>query len=883
MRFFVVLLFCLLAFPLPSFAAPPTCSVVSEGVIVYNKDHKVMQYCDGVNWIGMSGSAAQSIDTLGELECDTGEIAKYDGTAWTCSEDTGGLAALQGTNDPGPCTLAKDGLIKYNASGSPKWHYCDGGTTSWLPFRLPQCQNDDAGECTLAALRLSNDAQLKPSSIRCGDNILGVTGTYGSGSSNAFTFTNATNVALSTLTTASAITVSGILSGCPGEVIVTGTGNPQISVAGGAWGTTGTISNGQTLAVRLTSNASPATANTAEISIGATNSLWSVTTLAADTTPAAFDFTPNVTNAPISTLTAASAVTITGVNAATPVTVSGVGAQISINGGAWGTTGTILNGQTLAVRLTSSASYSTAMTATVDVGGVTDIWSVTTLPADTTPNAFDFTPNVTGAALSTLTTASNITIAGINASTPVSVTGAGAEISINGGAWGTSGNITAGQTLGLRLTSSATPATAITATVTVGGVTDTWSVTTLAADTTPTAFDFTPNVTGANPSTLTAAANTVTIAGINTAAPVTISGAGAEFSIAGGAWGTTGNITNGQTLNVRLTSSAAFSTAITATVNVGGVTDTWSVTTRAANTCIAASKTWLTNCTATVTAAAHGANGTGTITNPGVCGTGWYGSGTFGCSDGTFSYSSGTCTQQAACDTTPTAFDFTPNVTGANPSTLTTAANTVTIAGINTSTPVSVSGVGAQISINGGAWVTSGNITNGQTLRVRLTSSATHTAVITATVDVGGVTDAWSVTTRAIIGCSTQTINWAPGCSVASGAMTHTQAKTVTNAAGGYTGIRNLTCTDGAISQSGGSCASIGTTCEPGENPGCGPSGDYQIGSSGGMSSGQCLNYCGSLGAGYCVYHSDSGDCRAYQSSDSESSCSSGYMKAYCN
>lgn len=81
--------------------------------------------------------------------------------------------------------------------------------------------------------------------------------------------------------------------------------------------------------------------------------------------------------------------------------------------------------------------------------------------------------------------------------------------------------------------------------------------------------------------------------------------------------------------------------------------------------CTAASRTWLTNCTATVSAANHGNTGSASIADPGGCGTAWFGSATFSCSDGIFSYASGTCTQQTACDTTPNAFDFTPNVTGA--------------------------------------------------------------------------------------------------------------------------------------------------------------------------------------------------------------------------
>lgn len=401
-----------------------------------------------------------------------------DGTVWQSATGGGGLAALQGQDDAGPCTVEKDGLIKYNASGNPRWEYCHGGTTSWLPFRLPQCQNDGTGECTLSALRSSDDPQFKASSIRCGDNVLGVTGTYGSGSASSFNFTDVTNAALSTLTTASAVTISGIPAGCPGEVEVSGQGSPQISIAGGAWGTSGSIANGQTLAVRLTSSASFSTPHVATVSIGSTDSDWSVTTVAADTSPYAFMFTDQ-TNVALNTLTTSNSVTIDGINTSTPVSVTGGGSpQISINGGAWATSGNIMNGQSLQVRLTSSSSAGTNLTASVTVGTSTVDWDVTTVGPDTVPNAFSFTDQ-TGVELSTLITSNSITIAGINTSTPVSVSGGGSpQISIAGGAWGTSGNITNGQSLQVRLTSSASYVTANTATVNVGGVTDDWSVTT---------------------------------------------------------------------------------------------------------------------------------------------------------------------------------------------------------------------------------------------------------------------------------------------------------------------------------------------------------------------------------------------------------------------
>ena len=63
---------------------------------------------------------------------------------------------------------------------------------------------------------------------------------------------------------------------------------------------------------------------------------------------------------------------------------------------------------------------------------------------------------------------------------------------------------------------------------------------------------------------------------------------------------------------------------------------------------------------------------------------------------------------------------------------------------------VGVSGAAtSQISINGGAWVTSGSITSGQTLNVRMTTSGSVSTTLTATVTVGGSSTNWTTTTRA--------------------------------------------------------------------------------------------------------------------------------------
>lgn len=111
---------------------------------------------------------------------------------------------------------------------------------------------------------------------------------------------------------------------------------------------------------------------------------------------------------------------------------------------------------------------------------------------------------------------------------------------------------------------------------------------------------------------------------------------------------------------------------------------------------------------------------------------------TNGVLSGSGAYSHPFCSN--AADTTPDAFSF---IDVSAPISMVTS-NTIHITGINAPTTVAVSGDGSgQISINGGAWVTSGTIANGQTLTVRMKVVDSNTYI--ATIDVGGVTDTWTV------------------------------------------------------------------------------------------------------------------------------------------
>jgi len=389
----------------------------------------------------------------------------------------------------------------------------------------------------------------------------------------AFYFADVTNATVSTVYTSNEITVSGIGMASPISIL-----GGTYSINGGPYtAAAGTVVAWDTVTVRVTSSASDATMVNAILTIGGVSDTYTVTTTAPDTTPDAFSLM-DVTAATLSTVYTSNAIIVAGINTAAPISITG--GTYAINGGTYtATAGTVVAGDSVTVRVTSAASNSAAVNATLTIGGVSDTYTVTTVAAagDTTPDAFSFT-DVTAAALSTVYTSNTITVAGINVPTAISITGG--TYSINGGAYtATAGTVSAGDTVTVRVTSAAANSAAINAALTIGGVIDTYTVTTAAAggaDTTPDAFSFTdvPNATASTVYT----SNAITVAGINTAAAISITGG--TYSINGGAYTpAAGTVVAGDSVTVRVTSSPTSATAINAVLTIGGVTDTYTVTT----------------------------------------------------------------------------------------------------------------------------------------------------------------------------------------------------------------------------------------------------------------------------------------------------------------
>lgn len=200
----------------------------------------------------------------------------------------------------------------------------------------------------------------------------------------------------------------------------------------------------------------------------------------ADTAPDAFSFTPQTGVSPGIQVTS-STVTIAGTNTGAPVTVSGGEYSIACNATFTTAPGTIEPNQSVCVRHTASSAFNTTMTATLTIGGVSGAFASTTRTADTTPDAFGFT-NQTGVEPNAQITSNFVTITGIEAPAPISVTAGLYSIGCAGVFTSNTSTISNGQTVCVRHTASSAFSTTTELTILrVGGVSATFTSTTRAA------------------------------------------------------------------------------------------------------------------------------------------------------------------------------------------------------------------------------------------------------------------------------------------------------------------------------------------------------------------------------------------------------------------
>jgi len=544
---------------------------------------------------------------------------------------------------------------------------------------------------------------------------------------NSYSYTNVTGSDLNTTHIQSTQ-----ITGFTGTLGVTSTGSLTFGISnsgtiGGSnpvtYGSTGNITPGQYLFVKLTSNNTYGGTVSGTVYVGpqANNesASWSVTNDTQDTTPNPSVVFADTANANPSQVIEQYA-QVGGIDAPSssqpvPLTISGCDWGLSYYIAYSWQTPTFNNPSSIAldvpvrlyIRQTASSAFYGTSTASVKVGaGPTDTATVTTRAPDLQPNAFSLGASASGQARNT-NFDRTATITGFETTLPVtisSVTGT-ASFKVNNGSFSTGTlNVSPGNTVTLRVTSSNSFSTFSGATLTVGTGSNarsaSFGITTLVRDNTPVGWTV-ANVTNAQLNVqhyyiqqINGINDSVSVTATGTAGALFKTSASATYSASGfSSPGAQLYVSDGQYLHVAILSASTYSTERNITTTVGTAVDTWRVTTRAAT-------------------------------------------------------------------SIPNSYSFT-NATSATPSSV---ANTfVEINGMESGTTQasiqssSLNPSGTQIAVGADATIPSSssfttspvNINNGQFLHVRSNAPSTYSTSSTVTTDVGGVDRTWTITTVA--------------------------------------------------------------------------------------------------------------------------------------
>lgn len=347
------------------------------------------------------GSMTINGDTDGNL---TDTVLVCDGTTWQPQP-------VRIHNDAGGCTTEKDGIIKYDAAAASPLQYCDGATTSWLPFwknYLTFLSSGNVGIGTddpKASLHVAGEVIVGDTNLPCNADTAGAlqfdaatklvyfcTGTeyklFSNDTPEFFAFTNETAAALDTLITSDAVTLTGFST--PVNALCTG---DCVNLAkNGVWAGSTTETGylpGDTIQVRIRSSASIGDTKTAFVTAGSTTSApWQVSTTTPPDSPDPFSFPDSFVNNPDGWAKDSDAVTLTGFTG--PLTaVCGANCIAIARNGTFGgplVTG-FMPGDTIKIRQYTSTTPGDVFTASVDVGDTTGTWRLENLasPAPCVP------------------------------------------------------------------------------------------------------------------------------------------------------------------------------------------------------------------------------------------------------------------------------------------------------------------------------------------------------------------------------------------------------------------------------------------------------------------------------------------------------------------
>jgi len=301
-----------------------------------------------------------------------------------------------------------------------------------------------------------------------------------------FSFTAKTGAAFGESVDSNTVTITGIT----GEVPVSVTGGYYAIDGGSAVGIGSNIKNGQTLTL---SGKAASTFNTpvvVSVTVGEATEEFSITTIKQDIEPADFSF-DSVSGVTSGTTVDSSTQTITEITGAVPISVVGGTYTIVGKGTATSNPGTIENGEQVFVTGQAPDGFDQSTTVSLTIGETTEKFVITSWEENTRPQAFSFVDKA-DAQLDTICTSGSVTISGINSAALVSVS-EGAEYCIgqcsdsNAIFTSATGEVSNGESIVLRAQSAAVYSEDKSYTLTVGGFSATWTISTLGDTVNPTA------------------------------------------------------------------------------------------------------------------------------------------------------------------------------------------------------------------------------------------------------------------------------------------------------------------------------------------------------------------------------------------------------------
>ena len=179
------------------------------------------------------------------------------------------------------------------------------------------------------------------------------------------------------LVSSNSVTVIGGVEGSV-SAVTSGDGSPKFSINGGAWVAQGSVTSGDVLSLRMTTAPVENTARTATLTTGGVATVWTVET-GSPTVVFSADFT-DLSGQDRNIVVTSADVTVSGFSGSLTATAEGEGNPLlSVNGGPWVASASVVDGDAVALQVTSPSFGGTTGIARITVGSSFQDWSVSTV------------------------------------------------------------------------------------------------------------------------------------------------------------------------------------------------------------------------------------------------------------------------------------------------------------------------------------------------------------------------------------------------------------------------------------------------------------------------------------------------------------------------